>query len=338
MSARTYLLTVILATTPGCSSTPVVLETTSAGLDVSQWSDDQANDGELTPLSPAMATLNGHLYVVYVNGVLLYATESGDVDEVPSATTTARPSLVAFANKLFLFYASGVDQYMASFDGVGWTDSTPLPFDSLGAPAAAVWGSQLLVVRAEPTENGKLYWRTMDASGTFSAEHPIVRTLDGSGGCDGGVTTLRTTDAAPRPGLQLNEFAVDTPALVTVGSCVYMAHRNGTSNKLVLNSFGPSGTWGSEVDIGDQEISTEQPALGYFHGTLHLVHKGAVGSYGDNIWWSFFDPTHGWSLTSKIPNHKTHGTPALATTPQELAMAHDSSGPVDGWLWYSHFQ
>src|SRR5262249_26382914 len=152
--------------------------------------------------------------------------------------------------------------------------------------------------------------------------------IDGSG-----CATTRVA-SAPSVGVQLYEYAQSTPALATYGNCLYLAHRDGTTNTLVYNTFG--GSWGTQLAIpngpgGAPQTSSFQPALAAFQGALHIVYPSASG----DIVWSYLDSS-GWALAVALANHDTSATPALAALPGQLLMVHDAVTPkVDAGVWFA---
>src|SRR5262249_6745740 len=114
------------------------------------------------------------------------ADNNGYSSRLPHDSTTAKPSLAVLSGVTYMMYASGVDQYLTKYVNGAWQPATQLPFASLDAAAIVAFNNKLVIVRAEPSENGRLHMLTMDTSGNFSADAPIVRTVDGSGGCPSG--------------------------------------------------------------------------------------------------------------------------------------------------------
>jgi hypothetical protein len=372
----------------GCVAAPEE-QVSSVGQDLSafDWSPDHDNDDAATVTEPVVAALGNTVFVVYAkrcitnlldhrweasctNGYLRYfysQNNSGwsDVFDIPHASTTARPTLTAFNGHFYLFYASGTAQYMARYDsGVGWTASTRLPFDSLGAVAAAPYNGTLYLVRSDPALNGQLYWRTMNTAESFSAEQAITRKTDGSG-CgrqvfipwplssspisapiNGVKVTPASASQASAPinpadisiPLVYYEYATSTPALTSFGGCLYLVHRDGATNTLVSNTFDTS--WGTQIAVpsgpgGAAQTAALQPAITTLGNALHLVYVSSTGT--SSIDWSYLQGAT-WSAPVTVPNHQTIGTPSMAAFVDRIYMVHRATDTVDDLgVWYSTY-
>jgi len=373
MTSKLWLVISVLASA-GCVEPEAELSSAAQDLSALDWSSDLKLDSDFSAsfaVEPAVVSIGGsgaimvyqaHSCAWSCSSHLKWASTSGgnwsDPEDVPGANTTSRPSLARFNGHVYLFYASGTDQYMARYDsGVGWTGSTLLPFSSLGAVAIAPYGSSLVIVRADPgsSPHGQLSWRTMDTAERFSAEQPIARsTTAASCGAPRPVLTpaaasipttvisLPVTTVPFIPLEYLYEYATSTPALAAHAGCLYLVNRDGASDKLVFNTFG--GAWGSQRDVpngtgGAPQTSTRQPAIASFAGILHMV-RPSDGAAPANIKWSYLD-SQGWSAATTVPNQNTTGTPALAPLANWLLMVHlasyantDSSAAI----WSSYYQ
>jgi hypothetical protein len=314
---------------------------------------------------PAIAAANGLALAVYPQGYIddhytyLYWNTASSTSNAwsleptlmyPHATSTARPTLVAFNGYFYVFYASGVDQYYARFNPQTrtWTGSSLLPFISLGAVAAIPYNGALALVRTEPS-NHQLYLRWMASDESFSSEQPITYNTMASDPCQqivvigGGLSTAAQT-TAPRGdaiviGLWFNEFASSTPSLAVAGNCLYLAHRDDTSNTLVYNTY-MNGSWGPKRIVtsgagGAAQTSFAQPAIAAYNGGLQMVHIGPSSNYGDIFWSTYSNGT--WSAPLSIPNHQSVGTPSLAQLGTRLFMLHlgvsvpEPGGSTDLW-------
>src|SRR5262245_24180190 len=160
MTWRTWIPMAAAMAMSGCVAAPSEnVATASEELSVLDWGSDRAMAWHTSSSSePAIAGVPGVALAVYPQGYIddhytyLYwniATSSVNNYQwqldptlmVPHASSTARPTLVAFNGFFYVFYASGVDQYYARFNPQNrqWTGSSLLPFTGNGALAAAVF-------------------------------------------------------------------------------------------------------------------------------------------------------------------------------------------------------
>lgn len=350
--------------------------TASSDLSVLNWSADAVAGGGLTSqMTPGLALAGNLLLAAYPSSdgsdpTYIHAGVKGSANPffsfhptriVPAATTTSHPHLVAFNNFVYMFYSSSVDQYMARYNPANgvWTGSTRLPFNSLGAVSAVVYGGALVLVRVEPS-NHRLMMRTMSTSEAFSAEQPVVYDSAASDPCPsfhqpppfpggpsipfpiGGTGLGLTPPASPQT---VVAATTDQPvALAAAGACLHIAHRDGSSGTLVYNTF-YNGRWGAKRVVtsgagGAAQTSASAPAMAFFNGVIHMVHVSAAGGFSDTFWTTLENGT--WSAPLTVPNHQTYGTPALAVAFNKLWMMHranaGSGDGIDGTnVWISSF-
>ena len=349
----------------GCADLQADDESTTAEeLSVLNWTADVANATGDTMSEPAIASIEDFVLEVYPGHSLespryLRWNESfngniwtNDRQMSPNASSTARPTLVNFNNFIYMFYASGVDQYMARFNPRlqfnQWTGSTRLPFTSLDAVAAVPYNGSLAILRVDPS-NHQLIMRTMSTAEVFSAEQPVVYNTAAADPCQQIIIIIQGPTAPSAPvsspstvitiGFYVNEVTSSTPALAVSGGCLYMAHRDGTTNTLVYNTF-KNGVWGPQRKItsgpgGAAQASAAQPAMAIFNNTLHLVHIGPASTYGD-IFWSTYSSA-GWSAPLTIPGHQAQGTPSLSVQFNKLFMVHQGYYSGDSIIWHSSY-
>ncbi len=356
MTFRTWNLAVAaaVAALAGCAGLQTDHEasnesTTTEELSVLNWSADFLTAGNLASAEPALAGISNFALAVYptpnssgppymrwaINTTFLdFFLDEGQIN--PLASSTARPTLVAFNGFAYLFYASGVDQYYARFNPTTrtWTGSALLPFTSLGAVAAIPYNGSLTILRVDPGTQ-QLMMRTMNTAEVFSAEQAVAyNPLVAKDPCQPPVITTAAAGAAPAAAGNLiggivHEMTSSTPALAVSGTCLYLAHLNGSSNTLVYNTFA-NGSWGPARTVtggagGAALTSAVQPAMVSFAGVVQLVYVGGGGSFGDLLWTTYDGAS--WAGPLGIPNHQSQGTPSLSPALNKLLMLHQ--GVVD---------
>lgn len=360
MTWRTWIPMVAAMAMSGCVAAPSEnVATASEELSVLDWGTDGAMAWHTASSSePAIAGVPGLALAVYPQGYIddhytyLYwniATSSVNNYQwqleptlmYPHATSTARPTLVAFNGFFYVFYASGVDQYYARFNPQTrqWTGSSLLPFTANGAPAAAVFNGSLALVRSDPSNN-QLYLRWMATDESFSTEQPITYSSVATDPCAvvKGPPILGPSNLISI-GLWFSEFSRSTVALASAGNCLYMAHLDSTSNTLVYNTYS-GGSWGPKRTItsgsgGAAQTSAAQPSIANLAGTLHLVHIGPASNYTGVSWSTLSGGS--WTAPLGIPNHQSLGTPAIASLGDRLMMLHEGAsvdepgGSTDVW-------
>ncbi len=361
MTFRTWNLAaaVAMVALTGCAGLQTADEsTTTEELSVLNWSADFLTAGVIAAAEPALTGISNYALAVYPTPnssgpqYMHWALNSSDgffVDQGqmnPLASSTAKPTLVTFNGFAYLFYASGVDQYYARFNPANftWTGSALLPFTSLGAVAAIPYNGSLAILRVDPSTQ-QLMMRTMNTAEVFSAEQAVAyNPLVAKDPCQPPVITTAAAGAAPAAAGNLiggivHETTSSTPALAVSGTCLYLAHLNGSSNTLVYNTFA-NGSWGPARTVtggagGTALTSAVQPAMANFAGVVQLVYVGGGGSFGDLLWTTYDGSS--WAGPLGIPNHQSQGTPSLAPAFNKLLMLHQ--GVVDSGenLYWSQY-
>lgn len=308
----------------GCATAPdddPATSSTEDTLSVSQWSANVQISGQLSAQSPALAALNGVAHLNHSgdsDGFIWWATYTpGHWDpnvRTGNQASSATPSLAAFNGFVYMTHlSSGTGSTQVWFDRFdpatwSWRPDFQLPYQSVGSPTIAAYGSRLYVIGVTPG-SGQLWWATMDASETFTPSQVL-------------------------PGM----FSSSPPSLAVLNNRLYMVHMAGFTSGMVLNSFDGS-SWGPDLTIfggfnGGQQFSTVPPAIAAYGGVLHLIHKETSAT---GIWWSYYTPSTGvWSAEVSLPGQQMDGFAALAALPTQLLMVHRGAG--NHTLWYSTFQ
>lgn len=310
----------------GCATPPdndPAEASTEERLTVSQWSANVQIGGQLSTQSPALAALNGvgHLNHSGTSDTnIWWATYTpGHWDpnvRIGSQASSATPSLAAFNGSVYMAHLSSntgaTKVWFDRFDPStwSWVPDWQVPYDSVGSPTIAAFGSTLYIIGVTPGSH-QLWWATMD-------------------------TTERFTSSSLLPFM----FSGSPPSLAVLNNRLYMVHLAGpgTSGGMVLNSFDGT-SWGPDVVIpggfnGGSQLTPDQPAIAAYGGVLHLIHREINA---DGIWWSYYTPSTGvWSAEVSLPGQRMDGFAALAALPTQLLMVHHGAG--DNTLWYSVFQ
>jgi hypothetical protein len=291
-------------------------------LNVSQWSYNVQIGGQLSAQSPAVAVLNGVAHLAHSGttdtGIwwATYAPNHWDPNvKLGTQASSATPSLAGFNGHVYMTHVSansGATQvWFDRFDTGTWSwrQDYQLPYQSVGSPTIAAYGSKLYLIGVTPGSN-QLWWATMDANETFTPSQLLPYMYSSS-----------------------------PPSLAVLNNRLYMVHMAGVTNGMVLNSF-DGVSWGPDLTIrgglnGGQQFSNVQPAIAAYGGVLHMIHKETTG---DGIWWSYYTPSTGvWSAEVSLPyNQRMDGFAALAALPTQLLMVHRGAG--ENTLWYSVFQ
>jgi hypothetical protein len=312
----------------GCATAPEddpAVASTENALSVSQWSTNVQIANQLSAQSPALAALNGVAHLNHSgnsDGGIWWATYTpGHWDpnvRIGSQASSATPSLAAFNGSIYMAHLSSntgaTKVWFDRFDPAtwSWVPDWQVPYDSVGSPTIAAFGSKLYIIGVTPG-SGQLWWATMDATETFT-----------------------------RSQLLPFMFSSSPPSLAVLNNRLYMAHMAGFTTSMVLNSFDGT-SWGPDVTIsggfnGGPQLSNVPPAIAAYGGVLHLLHRETTaGTDPGSIWWSYYTPSTGaWSAEVSLPGQKMDGFAALAALPTQLLMVHHGSG--DNTLWYSVFQ
>lgn len=310
--------------TAGCATPPdddPTESSTEETLSVSRWSANVQIGNQLSAQSPALAALNGVAHLNHSGNSdanIWWATYTpGHWDpnvRISTEQSSATPSLAAFNGFVYMTHVSGnagaTQVWYTRFDPSTWSwrQDSQLPYQSVGSPTIAAYGSKLYLIGVTPG-SGQLWWATMDADEQFKPSKPL-------------------------PFM----FSSSPPSLAVLNNRLYMVHMAGFTTGMVLNSF--DGTdWGPDLTIsggfnGGQQRSSVAPAIAAYGGVLHLIHKETSA---DGIWWSYYTPSTGeWSAEVSLPGQRMDGFAALAALPTQLLMVHHGAG--DNTLWYSVFQ
>lgn len=324
------LLSTFSLSAAGCATAPddaPAVASTEETLSVSQWSANVQIAGQLSAQSPALAALNGVAHLNHSgdsDGFIWWATYTpGHWDpnvRIGSQASSATPSLAAFNGFVYMTHlssTSGSTQvWFDRFDPATWSwrADSQLPYQSVGSPTIAAFGSKLYLIGVTPGSH-QLWWATMDATETFTSSSLLPFMFSGS-----------------------------PPSLAVLNNRLYMVHLagSGTSGGMVLNSFDGT-SWGPDVVIpggfnGGPQLTPDQPAIAAYGGVLHLLHRETTaGTLPGSIWWSYYTPSTGlWSAEVALPGQRMDGFAGLAALPTQLLMVHHGAG--DNTLWYSVFQ
>lgn len=290
---------------------------------IAQWTYNVQIPGMLSQQSPALAAWNGSAYLNHSSdgdtGIwwARYQPSAWNPDaRVDSQASSATPSLAAFNGLIYMFHVSGnsgaTQVWYSRFDPVTqrWSPDSMMSYQSVGTPTIQAFHSKLHIIGVTP--GSKQLWHA---------------TIDGSG--------------TPTPSMPMGAMYSATPvALAVLDNRLYMVHRTGIFNTMVLNSSSDGDEWGLDVQIGGgfnggPQTTPDQAAIAAYGGVLHLVHNETDHP---GIWWSFYTPSTGvWSAEVAFPsNQSMQGFAALAALPTQLLMVHH--GGVENTLWYSVFQ
>jgi len=283
---------------------------------VFRWSSEQRVSSWSSGQSPALGANAGIVYMVHAGGCtgctdLWWGKFSGTSWQgdwsIPGEWSNSTPSLASFGGILYMTYSHGNDVMFARFNQStsSWAHGTQLPFQSLGAPGLAQFGSRLYFVYADPA-TAQLHMRSMDGNLTLSADQPLAF-----------------------------QFSPSAPALAVFQSRLYMVHA--ASGGMVYNSF-DGVSWGADLRIpgglnNANQASPNTPALAAFGANLHLLHNEP--GTGDTIWWTEFHGGTSWDVEQSIPTQL--GQPSLAPEATKLVMSHGSSASSH-LLFYATFQ
>lgn len=245
--------------------------------------------------SPALAYLNGTLYLAYIgteNFIYCMAFDGTSWSKPVSTifTTDASPALSVFNNQLYLMFRSTVDSttgsvvYSTSTDEKSWTAQTQVPKARVaGWPALAAFGNTLYVVNQGADNDGTL-WCTTLTGGTWSSNVQISK-----------------------------EKISGSPALAVYQNMLYLVYVPSGSEQPKYMTSSDGKTWTTATSITCS--LSESPALAAFNGTLYLAYQGAAstGTRGQ-LWYSAFDGKT-WGPSTWVPNTVENATPALAVYP-----------------------
>lgn len=281
-------------------------------LSTTSWS--TAIGGIFTDLGypPASANLAGHDYYVFTwddgtnpfPGISrnLYwmqcsATACTDPHRIPGQQTSDRVNLAAFNGYIYMVHVGESDLSALWFSRLDpatgvWTTNSLLgntTFD--GAPALAAFNNQLYMVgtsektvikRGVEVATYPMWYATMSTSETFSVQKPVGY------------------ESATRPSLA--EFY----------GKLYLAHRNGATDLIAINTMLPGGSaWSPSAYVlagpGGTRIQGGDVQIAESNGYLHLIHHRYTDNY---TWWTYNDgctwapeltfDTYTWSSPSSM--------------------------------------
>ena len=255
---------------------PDSLAETEQGLSMSAWSGaTQVSSGVWYA---QVATVGNTTYMVHsgTGNQLSLRTMVGSSWTVPVAisgqTSSKRVSLAAFNGYLYMIRTDvsvTTKLWLSRYSPATgqWTTSYQLSQPSAyGPPAMVAFNNRLYLIGVTPSSN-KLWMASMDSSETLSVATPM----------EGHYSAARVS--------------------ATVFACkLYIAHRAGTTNTVVYNSFNGS-AWGADRTIpagpsGAAIVATE-PVIAARSGYLHLLRRDISGT-DVPVWWTYFNNSS-WS-------------------------------------------
>ncbi|MEO7733931.1 MAG: hypothetical protein ABIY55_23410 [Kofleriaceae bacterium] len=293
----TYSRSIFAALLAGASLTACVgLDEETFGEATSQlstagWSTSIGNSWTDIGYPPVSANLDGHDYYVFTwneggspipsTPHDLYwfqcsATACTVPHRIPGQQTSDRVNLAAFNGYIYMVHVGESDSSALWFSRLDpatgqWTTNSLLSnttFD--GAPALAAFNNQLYMVGTSERTVFKhgievstypMWYATMDASETFSVQKPVGY------------------ESATRPSLA-----------VFFGK-LYLAHRNGATDLIAINTMAPGGSaWSPAAYVlagpGGTRIQGDDVQIAETNGYLHLIHHRYTDNY---TWWTYYD-------------------------------------------------
>jgi hypothetical protein len=305
-------------------------ETTSA-LTSASWTGSSYVRDELS-YPPAMAMLNGVEYYVYawdpggnpnpwadLTHDLYWhqctATGCTSPKRISDQQSMSRVSLAAFNGYIYMVHQGDSDEQAVWFSrldpGTGqWTPNVKLPFATLGGtPALAAFNNQLYIVGSQEKEITRrgvtvttypLWYATMSANEVFSQTRWI------------------------------NSESASPPSLAALGNALYLAHRDGATGSIVLQTLPAGAGWSAPAHISagpsSSYIQGVDVQLAAVNGFLHLIHHRLTGSL---TYWTYNRGCDAWAPEISVPSFDYSSTPSLSTGRDGLVL----NGLVDFGLW-----
>ncbi|MFJ3818128.1 hypothetical protein [Streptomyces sp. NPDC090056] len=258
------------------------------------WSEDQRFPGHASQDDPALAVLDGKLWVIH---------RGGGSDQSLWQT----------------FYTPGQEpEYKA-----GWSTDEPFPqHASDRGPAAAVFRDKLYVVHKGNGSNKSLWWSARTATGSWSTnrELPNHGTDEGpalavfgnylycvhKGNGNAKMYWTRFDGNSWSPDQEIRGAATSSsPGLAVYNNRLYCVHRGNNDASMWYLTFDGS-SWSADTRIADV-ATVAGPALAVFKGKLYCVHRG---NKDQSLWWTAFNGSS-WSRDAEFPGHASGTGPAL---------------------------
>jgi hypothetical protein len=285
-------------------------------LSVSSWSAPARVGADLQEAyrSGQVATLNGVAYMVHSGrcgswscggsgpSKELWWTQrtattgwTNDI-KIPNQLSAHKVSLAAFNGYLYMVHTGSDDGstslWISRFSPSTqqWSTNYQIAYSSLGGPPAiAAFGGVLRVVGVSPAD-GKLWTATMSTGEVFSTATPMS-----------------------------GQYSVSRPSAAVFNNRLYVAHRAGSTNTIVYNSFnGTSWTYDSVIYAGPAGAAIEgtEPVIAAYDGYLHLIHRRPGSNY---VWWTYFNGTS-WPGEVTLNTLTSTYDPSLALGPNGLEL------------------
>ena len=292
---------------------------TTSDLSSSSWTSVADLGGGLS-YPPAIAMLNGVEYHVFayddspLPGPLsheLYwdscdATTCSGTHRIPGQLSMDRVSLAAFNGRIYMVHQGDTDSKQVWFTSLNpatgqWTTNVELPFTTLGgSPALAAFNNQLYIVGSHEVpifRGGKmiktypLWYATMAANEQWSAMRPIA-----------------SESASP-------------PSLAVLGNTLYLAHRNGATGDIAIQSLFVNGGWSAPARIpagpSNSYIQGDDVQLAAVNGYLHLVHHRFSGNL---TYWTYNRGCDAWAPEVSVDAFSSSSESTLATVQKGLVL------------------
>jgi len=256
-----------------------------------------------TSASPALAYLNGKMYVAFKandssNSIHIGSSADGitwgSFTTVPDQSTSAAPALATFNNKLFLAWKANDSTnkiyYATSADGINWTwpaHANSIPNQSTSAsPALAAFNGSIYIAWKANDSSNKIFYGSSTNGTTWASSYSSV-----SG---------QSTSAAP--------------ALAAFNDKLFLMWKaNDSSNKIYFaySTDGTTWAWPANANSIPNQSTSASPAIAAFKGRLYISWKANssnnkiyYGSSPDGLTW-----VQGYQ---SIDSNSTSAAPAIA--------------------------
>jgi hypothetical protein len=306
------------------------LDETTSELSAANWTTAGLADRDLGS-PPAMAMLDGHEYYVYTwdeGGSVnpwsdiheLYwkqcsATTCTSAKRIPGQLSMGRVNLAAFNGRIYMVHQGDEDSKAVWFSSLNpatgqWTDNIKLSFETFGgSPALAAFNNRLYMVGSKaqdvPRRGGTvrtypLWYASMGANETWSA-----------------TSWIASESASP-------------PSIAVLGSTLYLAHRNGQTADIVIQTMPTGGAWSTPARIpagpSNSNIQGDDVQLAAVNGYLHLVHH----RFNDNYtYWTYNRGCDPWAPEVTVDSFTSSSRTSLATGLNGLVL----NRLIDTALW-----